>query len=106
MKHLVAVVLSLGCAGAAYGQLRTIPEDAKRGTMRHVQEMVVEIDGTQQTLAAGAQIRDTENRIVVPTAVPPGTLVKYRLDADGKVREVWLLTPEEAAQADSASAPQ
>jgi len=100
MKHLVAVVLSLGCAGAAYGQLRTIPEDAKRGTMRHVQEMVVEIDGTQQLLAAGAQIRNEDNRIVVPSAVPPGTPVKYRLDGEGRVRQVWFLTPQEAAQAD------
>ena len=100
MKPLAAVLLSLWCAGAAYGQLRTIPEDAKRGTMRHVQEMTVEIDGKQQLLAAGAQIRDVENRIVVPTAVPPGTLVKYRLDGEGRVWRVWFLTPQEAAQAD------
>jgi hypothetical protein len=99
-KNAVAVLLLLGCAGAAYGQLRTIPEDAKRGTMRHVQEMTVEIDGTQQQLAAGAQIRDADNRIVVPSAVPPGTLVKYRLDGDGRVWRVWFLTPEEAAQTD------
>jgi hypothetical protein len=100
MKHLLAVLLSLGCAGAAYGQLRTIPEDATRGVMTHVQEMTVDIDGTQQQLAAGAQIRDTENRIVVPTAVPPGTLVKYRLDGEGRVRQVWFLTRREAAHAD------
>jgi hypothetical protein len=102
MKHVVAVLLLLGCAGAAHGQLRTIPEDAKRGVMRHVHGMVVDIDGTQQRLAAGAQIRSADNLIVVPTAVPPDTLVKYSLDSEGNVRRVWFLTPHEAAQADKA----
>jgi hypothetical protein len=100
MKHLLAVLLLLGCAGAAYGQLRTIPEDAKRGVMRHVHGMVVEIDGAPQRLAAGAQIRSASNMIVVPNAIPPGTLVKYRLDGQGMVRQVWFLTPQEAAQTD------
>jgi hypothetical protein len=67
-----------------------------------VQEMTVEIDGTQQQLAPGAQIRSADNLIVVPSAVPPGTRVKYRLDGEGKVRQVWLLTPQEAAQKDNA----
>ena len=104
MRRLSAIVVLLaqllGSAGPALAQLRTIPDDAKRGVMRHVQDMVVEIDGVQQQLAPGAQIRDTSNLIVVPTAVPPDTLVKYRLDGEGKVRQVWFLTDEEAAQAD------
>jgi hypothetical protein len=102
MKPLLAVLLSLGCAGAAQAQLRTIPEDAKRGEMRHVHGMVVEIDGKQFQLAAGAQIRSNANLIVVPTAIPPGALVKYQLDGQGMVRRVWFLTPEEAAQKDKA----
>jgi hypothetical protein len=100
IRRCIAFALLAGCATLSLAQLRTIPEDAKRGTMRHVQEMTVDIDGTQQQLAAGAQIRDTENRIVVPTAVPPGTLVKYRLDGEGRIWRVWFLTPQEAAQAD------
>ena len=100
MRHLLAAILLLASTGLVLAQSRTIPQDAKRGVMRHVQDMIVEIDGTQQRLAAGAQIRSESNLIVVPTAVPPGTPVKYRLDGDGKVREVWLLTPQEAAQTD------
>jgi hypothetical protein len=84
------------CAGVAQAQLRTIPQDALRGTIRHVQEMIVEIDGTQRPLAQGAQIRDRQNRIVVPTAIPPGTWVKYLLDKDGAVLQVWFLTRAEA----------
>jgi hypothetical protein len=98
--NALLAVLLCGFAAGAGAQLRTIPEDAKRGTLRHVQEMVVEIDGSRQKLAPGAQIRDATNRVVVPTAVAPGSLVKYRMDGDGMVRQVWILTPQEAAQPD------
>jgi hypothetical protein len=96
------LVLLAGYAVLSLAQFRTIPEDAQRGVMRHVREMVVEIDGKQQRLAPGAQIRNEGNLIVVPGAVPPGTLVKYRLDVEGNVRQVWFLTPQEAAQKDKA----
>ena len=100
MKLVVAQLLLLGYATLSLAQFRTIPEDAKRGVIRHVQEMIVEIDGTQQRLAPGAQVRNTSNLIVMPGTIPPGTLVKYRLDGQGMVRQVWFLTPDEAAQAD------
>ena len=53
-------------------------------------------NGQRVQLAPGAQIRDASNRVIVPTALPPAALVKYRLDASGQVREVWILTPQEA----------
>jgi hypothetical protein len=100
-RHAIAVLLACA-AGAAPAQpfLRTIPEDAKRGTMSHVQGMTVTIDGRQVDLAAGAQIRDGRNLIVLPTALPPNVLVRYQLDPDGKVRRAWILSPQEAAQPD------
>jgi hypothetical protein len=84
----------------AHAQLRTIPDAAKRGEMRHLQEMIVAINGQQQRLAPGAQIRDATNRIIVPAAVPAGSLVKYLLNDAGQVHRVWILTPQEAAQPD------
>ncbi|HYN13027.1 MAG TPA: hypothetical protein VET51_10355, partial [Burkholderiales bacterium] len=62
----------------------------------------VDVDGKRQQLARGAQIRDKSNRVIVPTALPTGAQVKYRLDAEGKIREVWVLTPEEAAKKEAA----
>jgi hypothetical protein len=100
IKRCAAFALLAVFAALAFAQLRTIPDDAKRGVLRHVQETIVEIDGKQQQLSAGAQIRSASNMILVPTAVPPGSLVKYRLDQEGFVRQVWLLTPQEAAAAD------
>jgi hypothetical protein len=96
MKRLLILLALSGCAMVAEAQLRSIPKEAPQGFIRHVQEMIVEIDGTQRRLAQGAQIRDAANRVVVPTAIPAGTRVKYLLDKDGSVEQVWFLTPEEA----------
>jgi len=97
--RLCALVLAL-CAGAAAAQLRTIPPAAKRGTMSHVEGMTVTINGDTAQLAPGAQIRGPGNMIVLPTALPPGSQVKYTLDSLGQVKQVWILTPQEAAQPD------
>jgi hypothetical protein len=99
VKALATALLLVYCAAAA-AQLRTIPQDAKRGTMRHLQETIVEIDGERARLSHGAQIRGQSNTIVVPTALPPDSVVKYQLDEAGHVHRVWILTPQEAAQPD------
>ena len=101
IRSLLAILLFTLAAGAAQAQLRTIPADAKRAKLTHLQGMTVDIDGKQAQLAMGAQIRDGSNRIVVPIAVPPGALVKYLPDGQGQVSRVWILTPQEAAQPDS-----
>ena len=100
IRSLIFSLLVVSAAGAAQAQLRTIPAEAKRATMSHVGGMTVSIDGKNIDLAAGAQIRDGRNMIVVPTAVPPGILVKYMLDTQGRVGRVWILSPQEAAQPD------
>jgi hypothetical protein len=94
------LLIAVACVAstAAYAQLRTIPDDARRGEMRHLQDMMVEIDGTMLRLAPGAQIRDASNRVIVPTAVPARAPVKYLYNGEGLVRQVWILTPEEAAK--------
>jgi hypothetical protein len=98
IRSALIVACLLFAAIAAQAQLRTIPADAKRATMSHVEGMTVELDGKKALLAAGAQIRDGRNMIVVPTMVPKGILVKYQLDTQGRVGRVWILSPQEAAQ--------
>jgi hypothetical protein len=97
--RFLPIVLAVSLASAsAHAQLRTIPEQAKRGEIRHLHDMVVAIDGAPQRLAPGVQIRDASNRLVVPTALPNGAVVKYLVNEAGLVRQVWILTPAEAAQ--------
>ena len=85
---------------AALAQFRSIPADAKRGEIRHLGQMDVEIDGRTMRLSAGAQIRDASNLVVVPMALPAGAKVKYQLDPQNLVHRVWILSPQEAAQPD------
>jgi len=87
-------------AGAVHAQLRTIPADAKRATLTHVRETDVTLDGKPARLSPGAQIRDQNNRIVLPTMMPPGTKVKYLPDAVGNLHRIWILSEQEIAQPD------
>ena len=64
MKRFAALVLFAVAAGSAWAQLRTLPQDAERGDIRHVEGMTVTIDGTERRLAPGAQIRDATNLII------------------------------------------
>lgn len=60
--------------------------------------MAVAIDDKPAQLAAGAQIRDQQNLIIVPTAIPQGgAWADYVLNSDGQVFRVWLLSPGELA---------
>jgi hypothetical protein len=98
MKYLAALLLALAHLAPAAAQLRTIPKEAKLGVIRHLQGMVVEIDGQPRQLSAGAQIRSLQNRIIVPSALPAGVVVKYLYDSQGMVHRVWIVTEEEAVQ--------
>ena len=81
----------------AQAQSRTIPDDSLRGVFSHVQDMLVSVDGTTHRIAAGGNIRDRSNLIIVPSALPPGgALADYILDANGQILRVWLLTDTEA----------
>ena len=93
------LVAALLLAASAQAQLRTIPDEAQRGTIRHLREMLVEIDGREVLLSPSSTIRDQLNLIIVPSALPAGGAeADYLVGADGQVQRVWLITPEEAAR--------
>ena len=99
---LVAALL----AAPALAQVRVppIPAEAQRGVIRHVKEMVVAVDDRPVQLAPGAQIRDQQNLIIVPMAIPQGgAQANYLLNADGQLFRAWLLTPQELSQPSSAA---
>jgi hypothetical protein len=100
MRPLLAALLILLSTATAAQQdfLRAIPADAKRGVMSHVHDTIVEIDGKPARLTQGAQIRGQSNSIVLPTALPPKSLVRFQVDPAGHVHRVWILTPQEAAK--------
>jgi hypothetical protein len=99
------IVAAALLANPAAAQLRTIPSDAKLGEIRHVQEMSVELDGKPQRLSPGAQIRDPDNRLMLPVSLSEKQTVKYLLDAQGMVHRIWVLTAEELARAEKEAPP-
>ncbi|HEY7240728.1 MAG TPA: hypothetical protein VH600_16250 [Burkholderiales bacterium] len=99
MQFLRVLICLLGfVAASAHAQARNIPAQANGGALTHLQDMIVSINGVAVRLAPGVQIRDQSNRLIVPSAVPPGSLVKYVLDQNGQVRQVWILRSDEARQ--------
>ena len=106
-KHLFArwktwFVLLAALAPGQFAQAqilqRPIPTEARLATIQHVQDMVVSLNGTRVLIAPGGLIRDSNNLIIVPSALPrDGALARFTLDANGQVFRVWLLTREEAA---------
>ncbi len=79
-------------------QARPFPADALRGELVVTAPPEVRVNGQPQRLAPGTRIRDADNRQVLSgTLVGQKRLVHYTRSADGLLREVWLLTPAEAA---------
>ena len=66
---------------------------------RHLQAMYVELNGKPVQPSAGAQIRDADNRLVLPTSLVEKFDVRYQLDGAGLVHRVWILMPLEREQA-------
>ena len=76
-----------------------IPQDSRRGYIRHVEQMAVTVDDKAMQLAAGAIIRNQQNLIIVPVTIPrQGAWAAYNLNRDGQIFRVWLLTPDELAR--------
>ncbi len=99
-KLFALLICALVVAAAAVAQVRQIPDFAKRGSIVHVQDAIVEVDGQRMRLSAGAQIRSRDNLFIVPMSLPRGAPVKYTLDGSGQIHRVWVLTAEEAAAPD------
>ena len=98
MMRALAFLVLLCCAPIASAQLRTIPKQAVLGELRHLEAMVVEIDGKPRSLSPGAQIRDPDNRLVIPASLMEKSKVRYLVDPQGQVHRVWILSAAERAK--------
>jgi hypothetical protein len=97
--YLVLLAALLAAPVLAQTRNPPVPEDSRRGVIRHVEQMAVIVDDRPMQLAAGAQIRNQLNLIIVPMAIPrEGAWADYTLNSDGQVFRVWLLTPDEFAR--------
>ena len=77
---------------------RNFPIGTLRGKFMVLNTPEILLDGQNERLAPGARIRSAQQMLVMPAAITgQNLLVNYTRDAAGLVREVWILTPEEAS---------
>jgi len=96
-----AVLLQAGTAPAHAQQQRPVqlPADARYGELKAFAYPRAQIGKNTLHLAPGAKIFNTQNLIIMPAAMPVPAKVLYKLDMQGQVAQLWLLTPQEAAEA-------
>jgi len=105
LLQVAPLPIALGNSVAhAQSPTRTLPTDVKRGQMVVIQPPDVTLDGKAERLSPGARIRNTQNMLLLSGSVVGKALpVIYRRDPVGLIHEVWVLTPDEAAQIDDAN---
>ncbi|MEW6165642.1 MAG: hypothetical protein AB1642_11330 [Pseudomonadota bacterium] len=81
----------------AYGIVRMMPEESRRGLMLPPAQWEVRIDGKTYPLSPGAQFRDALNMIVMPSMIQQPVKVRFMTDYSGAVHRVWILSAAEAS---------
>ena len=95
LAFAAACLLALPVAAQAQ---RNFPQNALRGALVFGEAPDIALNGRPARLAPGGRIRDTNNMSVVPSALHGGRfLVHYTVDLYGLVKDVWILTADEAA---------
>ncbi len=90
-----AILLALPVAAQVQ---RNFPQNALRGAIVFGEAPDITLNGNPARLAPGARIRDANNMTVVPSGLLGGRfLVHYTTEMYGLVKDVWILTPAEAA---------
>ena len=96
MRRLVPSFAVLLCFPLlAHAQLRSIPGDAVRATMKPPFQNMAEVGKYTFRLAPGVQIRSTDNRILLPIMIDVELPVRYLLDNNGDLSRVWILSQDE-----------
>jgi hypothetical protein len=86
---------------------RNFPQNALRGSLVIGDPPEATLNGDPARLAPGARIRTADNMLAMSgTLTGSRLLVHYTLDTLGLIKDVWILTPDEAAKRPWPSTPQ
>ena len=101
-RSLIGAIAAFGLlafAASAAAQSRAFPQNTLRGAIVFSADRQLTLNGRATSLTPGARVRNQQNMVVLPdTLVGAKWLVHYTMDMGGEqVRDVWLLTPDEAA---------
>lgn len=99
IKRSVAALLAAMLALPLLAGARPFPPDIKRGRMTPGYYPDLTMDGKARKLSPASRIFSQDNTIEMPASLRgSGIVVYYTEDANGDVKDVWILTDEEAAQ--------
>ncbi|HEY6280887.1 MAG TPA: hypothetical protein VIW72_03720 [Burkholderiales bacterium] len=76
---------------------RILPQNAVSGELTASRYPYVTIGDKRFHLAPGSIIIDQNNRVILPNYLPRSAIVLYKIDSNGDLAKMWLLTPEEVA---------
>ena len=74
---------------------RILPPGGSTGILAGHQHSPARLGDKTSRFSPGLRIYDQSNRTIVSGALPQTARVYYRLDSQGELFQVWLLTPEE-----------
>jgi hypothetical protein len=98
------LALSVLSSFGAHAQ-RTLPPDGKYVKAAEFNYPYVKLGKQVVRLAVGGKIYNEQNLIIMPATAPAKANVWYRLDFNGEISQIWILTPDEAkAAADNKAA--
>lgn len=79
---------------------RNFPKEALRGNIVFFAPPAIKLNGTDTLMAPSYRIHGTNNLLIMSGQLNGlKATVDYTTDLQGSVREVWILTPAEAAKA-------
>jgi TctA family transporter len=78
---------------------RNFPKEALRGTIVFFAPPAIALNGVDTQMAPSYRIHGTNNLLVMSSQLNGlKATVDYTVDVQGAVREVWILSPDEAAK--------
>ncbi len=95
MRKLLFLLLALL---ATQSFARTIPPGALLGEVRSVSAGEVRIDKKIFRPAASLRVYNQKNMLIFLNRLSAGGKVAYQVDARNELVQIWMLTPDEAAQ--------
>lgn len=104
--YIVVLLFASLLCGSAAEAARNFPQNARRGTITEHQYPHYKIDSSIYRIAAGGRIYNQHNLIIMPASFYGQAEVMYRLDINGQLSAIWLLTREEAALHPNPNAPE
>jgi len=97
LRHIAAAVtLAVALLAGEGFAARSLPSDAQFAEDAQFRYPYVKAGKNTLRLAASARIYSEHNLIIMPAAAPTKANVLFKIDINGEVSRVWILTDEEA----------